>query len=182
MTSLTKLLVVVAGASGETGQSSIKGLLAKPAQFQVVALARPESAGKAIYQGMAASGVNIATPDFCDVASLAERLQGADVVISCLLPLQRVESKMLIDAAHHAGVGRFIPSFWSMVMPPRGIMSARDVREDQPDRCKRLYLPYTVVDVGMWYQAGLPPPFAPPAAIGYILIGNGDTPTAMTGK
>jgi saccharopine dehydrogenase-like NADP-dependent oxidoreductase len=72
MTSPTKLRVVVAGASGETGQSVIKGLLA----------------------------VTIETADFCDVEALAERLAGADVVISCLLPLQQVESEALIDAAH----------------------------------------------------------------------------------
>ncbi|KAK2035998.1 hypothetical protein LZ31DRAFT_636164 [Colletotrichum somersetense] len=37
-------------------------------------------------------------------------------------------------------------------------MEVRDLREDLLDHCKRLYLPYTVIDVGQWYQVSLPPP------------------------
>ncbi|KAF9774645.1 hypothetical protein IL306_007315 [Fusarium sp. DS 682] len=182
MTSGTKLRVVVAGASGETGQSIVKELLAKPAQFHVVVLARHETVGKAVYQEMASAGASIETIDFCNIEALAARLSGAEVVISCLLPLQQVESETLIDAAHRAGVGRFIPSFWATVMPPRGIMGVRDLREDLLDRCKRLYLPYTVIDVGMWYQVALPQPYAPPPPVADTFIGNGDTPTAMIDK
>ncbi|EXA30747.1 hypothetical protein BFJ63_vAg16969 [Fusarium oxysporum f. sp. narcissi] len=182
MASSTKLCVVVAGASGETGQSITKGLLANPAKFHVIALARPESAGKAVYQEMASAGATIKTADFCNLDALAEQLAGADVVISCLMPIQLVESETLTDAAHRAGVGRFIPSFWGTVMPPRGIMAVRDVREDLLDRIKRLYLPYTVVDVGMWAQVGLPPPYAPPPPIADTFIGNGDTPTTVIDK
>ncbi|KAF5647854.1 isoflavone reductase P3 [Fusarium tjaetaba] len=182
MASSTKLNVVVAGASGETGSSIMKALLAEPAQFHVIALARPESAGKPAYREMSSSGTTIKAGDFRDVDTLAEQLAGADVVISCILPIQRVESETLIDAAHRAGVGRFLPSFWGPVMPPRGIMAVRDLREDLLDRCKRLYLPYTVVDVGMWYQVCLPEPYAPEPPIADVFIGVGNTPTAIMDK
>lgn len=92
----------------------------------------------------------------------------------------RAESEALIDAAHRAGVGRFVPSFFAPVMPQRGVMEVRDLREELLDRCKRAYLPYTVVDVGVWYQAGLPPPFAPLQA--EPIIGDGESPTAMIDK
>ncbi|KAF4341684.1 isoflavone reductase P3 [Fusarium beomiforme] len=182
MASITKLRVVIAGASGETGRSIVNELLPRSAEFHVVALARPKSAGKAVYQEMAAAGATIETADFRDVDALTARLSGADVVISCLMPLQQVESETLIDAAHRAGVGRFIPSFWATVMPPRGVMRLHDVKEDLLDRCKRLYLPYTVIDVGMWHQVVLPPPYAPPPPIEDTFIGDGKTPTAVIDK
>ncbi|RBA11094.1 isoflavone reductase family protein [Fusarium proliferatum] len=182
MVSSPKLNVVVAGASGETGSSIMKALLANQAQFHVIALARPESAGKSVYKEMASSGATIKTADFRDVEALAEQLAGVDVVISCLMPIQLVESETLIDAAHRAGVGRFLPSFWGPVMPPRGVMAVREVREDLLDRCKRLYLPYTVVDVGMWYQVCLPAPYAPPPPVADVFIGDGNAPSAIIDK
>lgn len=66
MASCTKLRVVVAGAPGETGQSIMKALLAEPAKFDVVALARPESAGKTAYQEMARVGASVEVVDFRD--------------------------------------------------------------------------------------------------------------------
>ncbi|KAF4435244.1 isoflavone reductase P3 [Fusarium acutatum] len=182
MASSPKLNVVIAGASGETGLSITKALLAKPTQFHVIALARHESAGKGVYKEMASSGATIKTADFRDVDALAKQLAGTDVVISCLMPIQLAESEALIDAAHRAGVGRFLPSFWGPVMPPRGIMAVRETREDLLDRCKRLYLPFTVVDVGMWYQVCLPAPYAPPLPVADVFIGDGDAPTAIIDK
>ncbi|KAK2020755.1 NAD(P)-binding protein [Colletotrichum zoysiae] len=181
MSSSTKpLRVVVAGASGETGRSITNALLAEPGKFDVVALARPESAGKPAYQEMARAGAAVEAADFRDPEALAAALAGADVVVSCLLPLQRVESDTLASAARRAGVGRFVPSFFSTVMPPRGVMEVRDLREDLLDHCKRLYLPYTVVDVGHWYQVSLPPPYAAqPPMTDDAIIDGGDAPSAM---
>ncbi|RGP77126.1 isoflavone reductase family [Fusarium longipes] len=182
MASTTKLRVVVAGASGETGQSVMKELLFNQKQFDVVAISRPDSADKPVYRAMASAGATIETVDFCNLVALTARLSGADIVISCIMPIQKTESETLIDAAHQAGVGRFVPNFWGTVVPPRGVMAARDLKEDLLDRCKRLYLPYTVIDVGIWYQASLPPPFNAAPPIGYTFIGNGDMPTAMIDK
>ncbi|KAF5240026.1 hypothetical protein FAUST_4610 [Fusarium austroamericanum] len=178
----TKLCVVVAGASGETGYSITKALLAEPTQFHVILLARHETAGKPVYQKMESAGAFIKKADFRNQDELAQQLAGAEVVISCLMPVQLVESETLIDAAHRAGVGRFIPSFWGTAMPPRGVMAVRDVREDLLDRCKRLYLPCTVIDVGLWMQVVLPAPYSPPPPVADTFIGDGDTTTAVIDK
>ena len=46
MTSLIKLRVAVAGASGETGRFIMDVLLAEQAQFDLIALVRPDAADK----------------------------------------------------------------------------------------------------------------------------------------
>ena len=182
MTSCIKLRVAVAGASGETGQSIMSGLLAEPARFDVIALVRPEGANKAEYREMGRAGVTLATADYYNMEALAASLAGVDVVICCLMPLQRIETETLIDAAHRAGVDRFVPSFFSPVIPPRGIMEVRDLREDLLDCCKRLYLPYTVIDVGVWYQFTLPPLYTLPPPFAEEFIGDGTAPYASIDK
>jgi hypothetical protein len=182
MTPSTKLRVAVAGASGETGRSIMNGLLVGSAHFDVIALVRPGGADKAVYRDMVRAGVTLETADYYNMEALAAVLAGVDVVISCLLPLQRIESETLIDAAHRASVGRFIPSFFSPIIPPRGVMEVRDLREDLLDRCKRLYLPYTAIDVGVWYQVSLPSPYAPLPPLAEEFIGDGTTPYALIDK
>ncbi|KAF9777023.1 hypothetical protein IL306_004709 [Fusarium sp. DS 682] len=150
-----RLKVVIGGASGETGTSIVNALLASPDQFEVTALVRPESASKSVYEDLAKRNVAIKPVDFKDIKAVTPLLVGADVVISCLTLLQKAEEDALIDASHAAGVGRFVPSFFATVCP-RGILLLRDMKEELLDKCKRLYLPYTVIDVGWWYQSSLP--------------------------
>ena len=182
MTTIKKLRVAVAGASGETGRSITAQLLASPDQFHVVALARPESAGSDAYKKLARAGATVEAVDFLNTDALAAALVGTDVVITCILPSARAESESLIDAAHRAGVGRFVPSFFATVAP-RGVMQLREVKEEFLDRCKRLYLPYTVIDVGWWYHIGMPAltsgPLAGAVNIGDVIIGDGEMRTAM---
>lgn len=83
-------------------------------------------------------------------------LQGVDIVISCLTLMQVAEEYALVDAPNAAGVGRFVPSFFAVVCPPRGVLTLRSIKEDILDRCKRLHLPCTVIDVGWWMQLSLP--------------------------
>lgn len=184
MSTTKKIRVAVAGASGETGRSITAQLLATPEQFAVLALARPESAEKDEYKKLAQNGAAVEAVDFRDTGALTTALAGVDVVISCLLPTARAESEALIDAAHGAGVGRFVPSFFATAAPPRGVMMLREIKEDLLDRCKRLYLPYTVIDVGWWYHIGLPAvaaggPLAEAISFGDVLIADGAARTAM---
>ncbi|GKU21424.1 isoflavone reductase family protein [Fusarium langsethiae] len=155
MSQQNRLKVVIGGASGETGMSIVNALLASPEQFEVAALVRPESASKAVYQDLAKRNVAIKPIDFKSVKDVTPLLAGADVVISCLTLLQKVEEEALIDASHAAGVGRFVPSFFATVCP-RGVLFLRDGKEDILDKVKRMYLPYTVIDVGWWMQSALP--------------------------
>ena len=156
MAEQNRLKVAIAGASGETGTSIINALLASPGQFEVTALVRPESASKPVYEDLAKRGVAIKTVALKDVKAITPLLAGVDVVISCLTILQKAEEEALIDASHAAGVGRFVPSFFAAVYPRGDILPVRDVKEEVLDKCKRLYLPYTVIDVGVWFQLSLP--------------------------
>jgi len=131
-------------------------LLASPDQSEVTALVRPESASKAVYKDFAKRNVAIKPVNFTDIQAVTPLFAGADVVISCLTILQKAEEEALIDASHAAGVGRFVPSFFASVCPRGDILLLRDIKEEVLDKCKRLYLPYTVIDVGVWYQLSLP--------------------------
>lgn len=136
----------------------MNALLASSDQFEIIALARPESVNKHSYQDFVRRGVSVKPANFQNIEELVPLLSGADVVISCLTLLQKEAEEAFIDAAYRAGVGRYVPSFFGPCAPPRGIMWMRDTKEELLDRCKRLYLPYTVIDVGWWYQASLPRP------------------------
>jgi putative NADH-flavin reductase len=138
MASSPKLRVAVAGAPGETGQSIRNGLLAEPAKLNVTALVQHEAVSKPEYQEMAHAGATLGVADYYDVEAFAARLTGADDVISCILPPHWVESETLIDAGHRASVGRFVVSFFSTFMPPRGVMEVHGLREDLLDRYRRL--------------------------------------------
>lgn len=70
---------------------------------------------------MSQADVTLETADYYNMEALAAVLAGVDVIISCLLPLQRIESETLIDAAHRA-VYRFVSSCLSPITPPRGIV------------------------------------------------------------
>ncbi|TLD26933.1 hypothetical protein PspLS_04828 [Pyricularia sp. CBS 133598] len=180
-----KLKVVVCGASGHTGQSIMDQLLASPAQFEVIALARPESVNKEIYQNFARRGAVVKGVDFKDTQAVATLLTGSDVVISCLTILQKEEEESLIEASHKARIGRYVPSFWATFCPPGGVMTVRDQKEEFLNRCKRLYLPYTVIDVGLWYQASIPvvPSGRLDKAVSLpdsVILGDGNAKTALT--
>ncbi|KAI8668667.1 Isoflavone reductase family protein [Fusarium keratoplasticum] len=78
-------------------------------------------------------------------------LQGLDILIVCCI----LNEVPLINAAKKAGVGRYIPCFYASVMP-RGVQTLRDNKEASLDHIQRVHLPYTVIDVGWWYQISLP--------------------------
>jgi uncharacterized protein YbjT (DUF2867 family) len=162
-------------------------LLASPGQFEAIALARPESITKEVYQDLARRGATVKGADFTAREALVPLLVGADVVISCLTIMQKAVDEVLIDAAHAARVGRYVLSFFGTVSPPRGVMALRNEKEDLLDRCKRLYLPYTAMDVGWWFQSVLPdvPSGKLDGAYPFpdnIIYGDGNTKTALTDK
>ncbi|RDK42362.1 NAD(P)-binding protein [Aspergillus phoenicis ATCC 13157] len=60
-----------------------------------------------------------------------------------------------IEAAKEAGVKRSVPSEW--VGPaPRGIIDIKDKKLDIPGVIQRVGLPYTLIDVGCWFQVWVP--------------------------
>ncbi|KAI2483524.1 NmrA multi-domain protein [Pyrenophora tritici-repentis] len=186
-----RLRVAVVGATGEIGRSVMDGLLSNPEQFkynpvsqEVFALVRPASVNKLILSTFTARGAIVTPTDFGATDSLAIALTGIHIVISCLTLLQQKEEITLIEASSKAKVHRYVPSFFGPVCPPRGVMMLRERKEDTLDCIKRLYLPYTVIDVGWLYQLSLPqlPSGRIQTKAEYSLndfVGDGDVPIAL---
>ncbi|CAF3569534.1 unnamed protein product [Fusarium graminearum] len=196
--------VAIIGATGQTGTSIVNGLLASTeTQFDITALVRPSSLKKPNVMELQGKGVNIMSFNINDPEDhLAAQLKGIEVFIaSCLL-----DETILANAAKKAGVKRYIPCFFATVMP-RGVQKSRDnvssptpilysdskglinrlrvQKENVLDHIQRLHLPYTVIDVGWWYQVGLPR--LPSGRIDRNLFlynsaigGSGDIPSART--
>ncbi|CAH0024800.1 unnamed protein product, partial [Clonostachys rhizophaga] len=191
MGGLVKMKVIVVGASGETGTSVVHGLIKSPENIEVTALARKSSLDKPEYLALKDLGVTISSVDLSTVSDeIVALLTGADVVISCLTSGNAEHVKHqnnLASACKKASVGRFVPSFFGPICPPRGIMLLRNLKEDLLDHIKSLYLPYTVIDVGWWYQLSLPP--LPSGRLADALTmpvqtisGDGNTGTALIDK
>ncbi|KAF5005215.1 hypothetical protein FDECE_8336 [Fusarium decemcellulare] len=181
-----KIRVAIAGASGVTGSSIANALLDDAGKFEVTALARPASTEKREYVELANRGAIIKPVELkMPSDALVQALAGMDVVISTMTLLQLQEEMALIAAAHEAKVGRYVPSFFGPCCPPRGVMLLREKKEDILDHIKRLYLPYTAIDIGWWYQLALPA--LPSGKFGIKaeysttkIIGDGNTPWAYT--
>lgn len=142
----------------------------------------------------------------CDLKSPEEELEKAltdiDVVISCVGSAEQQDQIPIANAARRAGVKRFIPCGFITVAPPGGIMWLRDEVFPSPfffleccltslqkeavyNHIKQLSLPYTIIDIGWWYQLAYPRlesgklDYAMTAANNEI-IGEGNTPMALT--
>ncbi|OLN86674.1 Isoflavone reductase A622-like protein 2 [Colletotrichum chlorophyti] len=152
--------VAIVGATGETGNSIVEGLLAATdTKFKqdITALIRPSSLKKPEVSDLEKKGVKIAAADLRGPEDeLTKQLTGIDVVISTILSSELRDEIPLANAAKKAGVKRFVPCFFGPVMPGRGMVWFRDDKENTLNHVQTLYLPYTVIDVGWWYQISLP--------------------------
>lgn len=83
--------------------------------------------------------------------SIISALQGPDLLISAIAPMELLEQVPLATAAKIAGVKRFFPCAFSTAMP-MGIQVLRDLKEDVFNHVERIGLSYTIVDVGWLYQ------------------------------
>ncbi|KAH7016467.1 uncharacterized protein B0I36DRAFT_436131 [Microdochium trichocladiopsis] len=180
-----KFTVFIAGASGETGSSI-------PQQFDVVALARPESVNNKFYTSISEQGVKVIPVNVRDVDALVKIISGGGdtpassaIVISCMTLTELPGELALVEASRRARVGRHVPSFFATVCPPRGVMDVRTAKEDVLDTIKRAYMPYTAIDIGWWAQWCLPrlPSGKLDSALAfpvYEIVGAGDVPCAFT--
>lgn len=136
--------------------------------------------------------------------ALVDHLRGIDVLISCIT-WEHLEQQMLwIEAAKEAGVQRFVPSEW--VGPaPRGVIDIKDkasavapageitkvlTRSLQKleilGAIQRANLPYTIIDVGCWFQVFVPKvpsgrtDEAHSAYVDHRIVGNGNQNFALT--
>ncbi|EXL80368.1 hypothetical protein FOPG_06005 [Fusarium oxysporum f. sp. conglutinans race 2 54008] len=150
----TKIAIV--GATGETGGSIVDGLLGSESQFEITALVRPSSVEKPATITLKERGIKIVPIDLGgNHDELVAALEGIDTVISAI-HFQSLDDEIpLSNAAKRAGVKRYVPCFFATIAP-RGVMGIRDRKEEILDHIQRIYLPYTVIDIGWWYQLTLP--------------------------
>lgn len=93
----------------------------------MTALARPTSVTNQAFVDLSKSGATVKAVDLSDVSdALIETLVGMDVVVECMTALYLKEQKNLVEAASLAKVGRYVPSFFATVCPPRGVMGGRE--------------------------------------------------------
>ncbi|KAF5614741.1 isoflavone reductase [Fusarium sp. NRRL 52700] len=179
----TKIAIV--GATGETGGSIVNGLLESETQSEITALVRPSSVEKPATISLKERGIKVVPIDLGGSQDeLVSALTGIDTVISAI-HFQSLDDEIpLSNAAKKAGVKRYVPCFFATIAP-RGIMDVRDRKEAVLDHIQRIYLPYTVIDVGWWYQITLPR--VPSGKLDESLvfpnnniIAGGDIPSALT--
>ncbi|KAJ5273547.1 hypothetical protein N7478_008672 [Penicillium angulare] len=151
----TKQRVLLLGATGETGSSILNGLQ-ESGNFDVEILVRPASVKKPSVQKLQEQGVRIWSIDLDDSTELTSALTGIDILISAIGPHDLLQQKKLLQAAKTAGVKRIVPCAFITVAPPQGAMLLRDQKEEIYNAIKLLGIPYTVIDVGYWYQISFP--------------------------
>ncbi|KAI8251520.1 Isoflavone reductase-like protein TP7 [Colletotrichum sp. SAR 10_98] len=161
---MAKTSVAIVGATGETGHFIIDALLESDA-FEITAIARPSSATNQKYTNLRSRGVKaIAVELTGSEDALVEALANIDVVISTVSVASFKDQVPLAKAAKKAGVKRFVPSEFAMVIPPKGVHDLQDMvqmlssskKTDVLNEIKRLHLPWTVINVGWWYAGFLP--------------------------
>ncbi|KAJ7501031.1 hypothetical protein B0H11DRAFT_1908344 [Mycena galericulata] len=184
---MDKQRVLLLGATGQTGGSILAGLLDQPKYFDVEALVRPSSAEKENVKKLAELGVKIRVADIEGATEeLVKSLAGVDVLISAIDALSQLAQIRLAIAAKEAGVKRFVPCAFITVAPPGGVMALRDSKEEVYQQIWKLFLPYTIIDVGFWHQLSFPT--LPSGRVDYAAItrpkidihAGGSAPTMLT--
>ncbi|KAI0888538.1 NAD(P)-binding protein [Annulohypoxylon maeteangense] len=152
----TAVKVAIVGATGKTGSSIVNGLLASETKFDITALARPASVDNEAHNALRNRGIHVVSADLTGPKEeLVKTLTGIDVVISCIVYNGLSDQIPLAEAAKEAGVKRFVPCDFS-TPTTRGVMTMHDQKSDILASVQRLYLPYTVIDVGWWSLQGIP--------------------------
>ena len=185
-------IIAIIGATGQTGRSIVDGLLSTDTSppippANIISFTRPTSVSNDANAALSTLGLTIrpfslASPH----EELVSALKGVDILISCMSgSADQLQQIQLADAAKEAGVSRFIPSAWLPVIPPGGVHIFRDMKEQVYAHVKAIGLPFTIVDVGWWYQIAFPG--LPSGKIDYALslpveeiYGTGEQKSALT--
>ncbi|KAF4905513.1 Isoflavone reductase-like protein [Colletotrichum viniferum] len=136
-------MALIIGATGETGHSIIDGLLkSTEPEYDITALTRPASLQKPKVLDLQKKGIHIVAADLEGPEdALTEILKGTDVMVSAINAGNLMAQIALINASKAAGVGRFIPCFFATIVPPKGILKLRDIKEDVLNHVKKVRLP-----------------------------------------
>ncbi|KAL5527984.1 hypothetical protein ACEPAG_6785 [Sanghuangporus baumii] len=153
---MAKQSVLVIGATGATGLSTVNGLM-EIGNFVVMAGTRPSSAFKPQVEALKSRGVEIRIIDMENwtVDQIAESLKGADTVISATFYAEVPRQKLLADACKKAGVRRFVPDDWGTACV-RGVRQLHDQKLAIHDYVKEIGIGFTFIDIGWWMDITLP--------------------------
>ncbi|KAJ0331470.1 hypothetical protein COL922a_011887 [Colletotrichum nupharicola] len=152
---MAKTSVAIVGATGETGHFIIDALLESDAFITT----------NQKYTDLRSRGIKVIAVELTGPEdALVEALANIDVVISTVSVASFKDQIPLAKAAKKAGVKRFVPSEFAMVIPPKGVHDLQDMvqmlssskKTDVLNEIKRLHLPWTVINVGWWYAGLLP--------------------------
>ncbi|KAK1217836.1 hypothetical protein PQX77_019509 [Marasmius sp. AFHP31] len=159
MSSDNKQLVLLAGATGNSGSSIARVLTRQPERFEVRAIVRPSSIDKPVVTELQSLGVKIVTGDIVndDQESLQAHLKDVDTVIITTIPLPEGQQDNLIRAAKAAGVKRLVPSDFASYAPP-GSMQFQDLKVRTQRFIIDNNIPHTFIQVGIWPDATFPLP------------------------
>ncbi|CAI7645977.1 unnamed protein product [Penicillium glandicola] len=152
---MAKQKVLLLGATGETGSSILNGLQ-ESGNFDIEVLVRPASVNKPSVQKIQEQGIKTRCIDINESSDLVSVLSGIDILISAIGPHDLLQQKKLLQAAKSAGIKRIVPCAFITVAPPHGAMLLRDEKEEIYNDIKFLGIPYTIIDVGFWYQISFP--------------------------
>lgn len=189
---MARCCVGLVGASGETGTSILEGLIEDGGFVRlpptsngtaprvtvgqdIVALVRPASLSKPANVALKARGVQLRALDLeASEDAIVASLQGLDVLVSAIGPRDQLAQIPLVTAAKKADLKRLVPCGFAPAMPV-GVHRSRDEKEQVYNLVKRLHIPYTIIDVGWWYQFSLPE--LPSGRIDYAVgVANQGTP------
>ncbi|KAF6815967.1 isoflavone reductase family protein [Colletotrichum sojae] len=153
---MAKTFVTIVGATGETGRSVTDAFL-ESGSFEITALARPSSVNNQKYNTLQARGVKVVGVELTGPENdLVAALSGIEVLISTLPHAAFADQIPLAKAAKKAGVKRFVPSEFALVIPPRGVHLLQDKKTEILETVQLLHLPYTIINVGWWFMAFVP--------------------------
>ncbi|KAI5894502.1 NAD(P)-binding protein [Schizophyllum commune H4-8] len=186
----TKPLVVIFGATGETGQSIINGLLRTNA-FRVAAVTR--SLFKPAVAELAAKGVALHKFDLLAAeqgrldesawqARLQDILTGADTVIAVVHPSCIEVQRKIADAAKAVGVKRFVPNDFG-TSAPAGVQGLHDRKLAIREYIRQIGLGHTFIEVAWWMQFAVIYPVhytGIDSSMSRHVIGEGKTRFAVT--
>ncbi|RSL66384.1 hypothetical protein CEP53_003391 [Fusarium sp. AF-6] len=168
--------VAIVGATGQTGSVIVKALLESTTpKFKLTALTRPSSLQKPQVLELAEKGVNVVAADLSGSEDeLKKALTGIEIVISTIYGGSVTAEIPLINAAKAVGVQRYVPCFFATVAPPTGALRLRlrELKEETFNHIKKIKIPYTIIDVGWWYQVNLPR--LPSGRIDYAVMETSD--------
>ncbi|KAJ5470034.1 isoflavone reductase family protein, partial [Penicillium desertorum] len=180
------ITVGVIGATGTAGGNVVEGLFSSSTDFAVISFTREASIDSPSNRQLKDKNVQIVGYDLDGPQEkLVELLKEVDVLISCIAWEHLHLQIPWIKAAKIANVKRFVPSEW--VGPaPRGVIDIKDKKLEILGEIQRNRLPYTIIDVGCWYQVWVPQvpsgrtDHAHSPYIDHRIVGDGNVKFALT--